>query len=69
MPATKKKNSSKERIRLISVRPPRTRIDKNMPDFNKDPFFVKKAEEASAFLREHPLPEEILEKIRGKRKK
>lgn len=44
-------------------------IDSEMPDFSADPVFVKKAEEAAAFLKKHPLPEEFLKKIKEKNKK
>jgi len=31
-------------------------VDKNMKDYSNDPFFVKKTEEAAAFLKKHGLP-------------
>lgn len=43
-------------------------IDKNRRDYNNDPYFVKKAEEASAFLKKHGLPEEVAERIKKKGK-
>jgi hypothetical protein len=33
-------------------------IDPNMRDYRKDPFFVKKAESARAFIAKHGLPKE-----------
>ena len=33
-----------------------------LPDYGNDPYFVKKAEEAKAFLEENGLPEEYVEK-------
>lgn len=32
-------------------------VVKKMKDYSKDPYFVKKAERARAFLEKHPLPE------------
>jgi hypothetical protein len=68
MPAIKKTNSKKS-TRLISGNHPRTRIDKNMPDYDKDPVFVKKNEKAAAFLKKNGLPKEVLEKINAEKKK
>ena len=34
-------------------------LDPNMKDFSKDPYFVKKAERAKAFIAKHGLPEDI----------
>lgn len=34
-------------------------VDENMPDYGKDPYFIKKAEEAAAFIREVGLPPQI----------
>lgn len=31
-------------------------IVKDMRDYSQDPFFLKKAESAKAFLKKHPLP-------------
>jgi hypothetical protein len=31
-------------------------------DFDNDPFFIKKGEEADAFFEKHPFPEELLKK-------
>jgi hypothetical protein len=33
-------------------------VDPNMTDYSKDPFFVKKAEKARAFIAKHGLPKE-----------
>jgi hypothetical protein len=33
-------------------------INPNMRDYSKDPFFVKKAERARAFIAKHGLPKE-----------
>jgi hypothetical protein len=33
-------------------------FDPNMPDLSKDPFFVKKAASARAFIAKHGLPKE-----------
>lgn len=59
-----KKNDSKAHARLTIGKNTRVRIDKNMPDYSKDPVFVKKNEEATAFLKKHGLPEKIAKKIR-----
>ena len=40
-----------------------------MPDFENDPVFVKRADEAAAFLKKHPLPKELLKKLQEKNKK
>lgn len=31
-------------------------VDPNMRDYNKDPYFIKKAEKARAFIEKHGLP-------------
>ena len=31
-------------------------VNENMQDYSKEPFFVKKAEKATAFLKKHGLP-------------
>lgn len=36
-------------------------IVKELPDYSKDPFFIKKKEEAIKFLEEHGVPEELNE--------
>jgi len=64
-----KKNRNKVQPRSLFGKPVRGRVDKNMPDFDDDPVFVKKAEETAAFLKKHPLPEEFLKKIKEKNKK
>ena len=38
-------------------------VDK-LTDAHKDPYFIKKAEEAKKFLEEHPFPEELQKKHR-----
>ena len=67
MPAIKKP-SGKKKAYLISGKHPRTPIDKNMPDYDQDPVFVKKHEDARAFLRKNGLPKEVLQKISEKKK-
>jgi|GEM_PF-511005 len=37
-------------------------IVKNMRDYSKDPYFVKKFEEAKIFLKKHPIPERFKNK-------
>jgi len=37
-------------------------ISDKVKDRSNDPYFVKKAEEAKAFLRKHPIPEHLLKK-------
>jgi hypothetical protein len=37
-------------------------VDKNMPDYTKDPYFVKKAEKAREFIDKHGLPDSITKK-------
>jgi hypothetical protein len=46
-----KKNKKRRTKKTIGI------IDPHMEDFSNDPFFVKKAEEAKAFLRKHGVPE------------
>jgi len=40
-----------------------------MPDYDQDPVFVKKHEDARAFLKKNGLPKEVLQKIREGKKK
>lgn len=54
-----KKNKGKVRTSI--------QIDKSMKDYSNDPVFVRKAEEAKAFLKEHGLPKELVEKIKKKK--
>ena len=68
MPAIKK-TASKKNTHLISGKFPRTRIDKNMRDFSRDPFFIEKNERAAAFLKKNGLPKEVFEKIKSAEKK
>lgn len=68
MPAIKK-DISKKNANLISGKHPHTPIDKNMPDFDQDPVFVKKHEDARAFLRKNGLPEKVLQEINERKKK
>ena len=35
-------------------------VVKDMEDISKDPFIVKKNEEATEFLKKHPIPNEFL---------
>jgi hypothetical protein len=37
-------------------------IDPDMPDYSRDPYFVKKAEEAEAVLKKYGIPEKHPEK-------
>jgi len=37
-------------------------VDKKMKDYGQHRFFVKKAEEANAFIRKHGLPKELAKK-------
>jgi hypothetical protein len=37
-------------------------VDDNMRDYSNDPFFVKKAEKATAFLQKHGLPKSAKKK-------
>ena len=48
MPAVKK-NKSKAQTRSLFSKPVRGRIDKNMPDFENDPVFVKRAKRPPRF--------------------
>ncbi len=37
-------------------------VKKNMKDYSNEPYFVKKAEKAMAFLKKHGLPRQITKK-------
>ena len=37
-------------------------VDKKMKDHGKAPLFVKKTEEANAYIRQHGLPKELVKK-------
>ncbi len=41
-------------------------VDKNMPDFSKDPVFRAKHEKAEKFLAEHGTPESFRKKSKAK---
>lgn len=36
------------------------KIDPNMPDYSNDPFFLEKKRRAIEFLKNHPIPKELL---------
>ena len=38
----------------------RVTVSSEVKDYSKDPYFVKKAEEARKFLEKHPVPEKLL---------
>jgi len=42
-------------VKINKERPGIT-IDPNMPDYSKEPYFIKKAERARAFIAKHGLP-------------
>ena len=66
MPAVKK-NKSKAQNRSLFGKPVRSRIDKNMPDFENDPVIVKRAEEAARFIEKHGLAEKIDEIVKNRK--
>jgi hypothetical protein len=35
-------------------------VDSSVPDFSKDPYFIKKAEQAKKILEKYPIPKEFL---------
>lgn len=35
-------------------------VDSSVPDFGKDPYFIKKAQRAKELLEKHPIPKELL---------
>lgn len=37
-------------------------VKKDMPDYSNDPYFIKKAEKATAFLKKHGLPKALTKK-------
>jgi hypothetical protein len=53
MPAPKKKTISNK-----------ITVDKKMKDFSKDPFVIKKTEDAKAFLKKNGLPEWFVKKYK-----
>ena len=55
MAATKKSKK-------LTLRPEKFRISKDVKDYDDDPFLVKKAEEAQAFLKKIGLPSELMNK-------
>jgi hypothetical protein len=54
MPVTAIKSTRK-----VASRKKRVVVNKNMKDLSNDPFFVKKAKAAEAFLKKHGLPAEL----------
>ena len=66
MPAIKK-NNNKAHTRTAFGKPVRSRIDKNMPDFSKDPVFVKKDEKAARFIEKHGLAKQIAEIVKNRK--
>jgi hypothetical protein len=42
---------------------PPVKINDDMPDFSKDPYFVKKHAEAKEFYLKCPMPQELVDKI------
>ncbi|HVV07317.1 MAG TPA: hypothetical protein VHC96_23980 [Puia sp.] len=47
----------KKHVKKKSAKP---RAKRKMNDYKDDPFFVRKDEQADAFLRKHGFPEELL---------
>jgi len=47
---------------LDNIKMPKVKVSKEVGSHADDPFFVKKAEAAKAFLNKHGLPEEFLSK-------
>ena len=41
-------------------------VVEQMRNYANDPYFVEKAEKAKAFLKEHPIPDWIINKDRSK---
>jgi hypothetical protein len=41
-------------------------LDPNMRDYSKDPFVIKKAERARAFIAKHGLPKDLDKPKKGK---
>jgi len=47
---------------------PKVKIDPNMPDYGDHPYFVKKTDQAKAFMEKAGIPADLL-KIRSERTK
>jgi hypothetical protein len=54
-------NNSKKRKHLPGIT-----VNPNLPDLSKDPYVLKKVEEARAFFAKHPIPEDLFEKSKRK---
>lgn len=54
--------------KTVKKSPLRIRVKKDMPDYSKDPYFVKKAERAEANLKKYGLPKELQDKLQKKTK-
>jgi hypothetical protein len=54
-------NNSKKRKHLPGIT-----VNPNLPDLSKDPYVLKKVEEARAFLAKHPIPEDLFTKSKSK---
>lgn len=53
----KSKSPKDNTIRFLGVN---VTIDKNMRDFSKEEFFIRKAQIVEEFLAKHPFPKEFL---------
>ena len=49
------------KIRIMPVTGNGVVIDPTIPSYEQHPFFVKKTEEAKAFLKKHPVPQHLLD--------
>ncbi|GLU50697.1 hypothetical protein [Dyadobacter frigoris] len=41
---------------------PEIKVDKGIPDISNDPFFLQKKQNAIEFLKQHPIPGNMLQK-------
>lgn len=48
--------------RIKKIKSPKITIVKDLPDYSKDPVFIKKAEETSAIIKKYGVPERFKKK-------
>lgn len=45
-----------------TITPPKIKVSREIPDISNDPFFLQKKQNAIEFLKQHPIPENLLNK-------
>ncbi len=56
---------SRKKSNTVKLGYPVKVVKMNLPDFDNDPFLIKKREQAIKTLTEAPLPDWLLKKMRG----